>query len=75
MALQAVPLNSLRCWVQNSPHGRQMSKGALAVLVTSFIVRRIYQNVKKRRNKKKMKKKRDELASRKKNLEERYVNS
>jgi len=75
MALQAVPLDSLRCWVQNSSHGRQLSKGALAVIVTSFIARRIYHNVKKRRNKKKMQKKREELAARKKNLEERlFVN-
>lgn len=74
MALQAIPLDSLRCWVQNSSHGRQLSKGALAVIVTSFIARRIYHNVKKRRNKKKMQKKREELAARKKNLEERLDN-
>jgi len=65
----------LRNWVKGSSPGRKLSKGALAIIVTSFIARRIYQNVKRKRNKRKMEKKRQEVAARKKNLEERlYVN-
>ena len=61
----------LRSCVKGSSPGKQLSKGALAVIVTSFIVRRIYHNVKRRRNKRKMEKKRQEVVARKKNLEER----
>ena len=61
----------LRNWVKGSSPGRKLSKGALAIIVSSFIARRIYQNVKRKRNKRKMEIKRQEVAARKKNLEER----
>merc|ERR1711892_124429 len=70
MALQAIPFCYLKTWVENSPHGKQMTKGAVAVIVTSFVVKKIYQQIKRNRNKDKMKKKRAELAARRKNLEE-----
>jgi len=74
MLVQVVALKSLRYLVQGNS-GRHLSKGVLALIVSSFIARKIYHNVKKRGNKRKMEKKREEVAARKRNLEERlYVN-
>jgi len=73
MALQAIPFYHLKRLVMDSPHGRPLTKGAAAVIVTSFIVRRIYLHIRKRKNKEKTKRKKAELATRKKNLEEKLL--